>query len=136
MATVWGVLTYKPEQLASTEPFLIAFFLLYLAASLMYATRHGLLPKQAVDATLVFGLPLVAFGLQARLVHDVEYATAFSSLAMGGIYLALGWWALKRQGWWRRPVAGRMFCRAGHGFCDAGRTAGAGRALDHGRVGG
>jgi uncharacterized membrane protein len=98
VATVWGVLKYQPAQLASTEPFLIAFFALYLAASLMYATRHGLQPKQAVDATLIFGLPLVAFGVQAGLVRDVEYATAFSSLAMGAVYLALGWWALKRGG--------------------------------------
>ncbi len=97
VATAWGVLKYRPEQLGSTEPFLIAFFALYLAASLMYATRHGLMPKQAVDATLIFGLPLVAFGLQAGLVHGVEYATAFSALAMGAIYLALGWWALKRN---------------------------------------
>ncbi len=97
VATAWGVLKYRPEQLASTEPFLIAFFVLYLAASLMYATRHGLQPKQAVDATLIFGLPLVAFGLQAGLVRDIEYATAFSSLAMGAIYLGLGWWALRRD---------------------------------------
>jgi uncharacterized membrane protein len=96
VATAWGVLKYQPAQLASTEPFLIAFFLLYLAASLMYATRHGLLPKQAVDATLIFGLPLAAFGLQAGLVRDIEYAIAFSSLAMGAVYLGLGWWALKR----------------------------------------
>ena len=98
VATLWGVLKYQPEQLASSEPFLIAFFALYLAASLMYATRHGLVPKQAVDATLIFGLPLVAFGLQAALVRDVEYATAFSALALGAVYLALGWWALKRGG--------------------------------------
>ncbi len=97
VATAWGVLKYRPEQLATTEPFLIAFFALYLAASLMYATRHGLQPKQAVDATLIFGLPLVAFGLQAGLVRNIEYATAFSSLTMGAIYLALGWWALKRN---------------------------------------
>ena len=97
VATAWGVLKYRPEQLASTEPFLIAFFVLYLAASLMYATRHGLKPKQAVDATLIFGLPLVAFGLQAGLMRDIEYATAFSALAVGAIYLGLGWWALRRN---------------------------------------
>lgn len=98
VATLWGVLKYQPGQLASTEPFLVAFFALYLAASLMYATRHGLVPKQAVDATLIFGLPLVAFGLQAALVRDVEYATAFSALGLGAVYLALGRWALKRGG--------------------------------------
>ncbi len=98
VATAWGALKYLPEHFASTEPFLIAFFALYLAASLMYATRHSLQPKKAVDATLIFGLPLVAFGLQAALVREIEYATAFSSLALGAVYLALGAWALKRAG--------------------------------------
>ncbi len=97
VATLWGVLKYQSEQLASTEPFLMAFFLIYVVASLLYATRHSLAPKQAVDATLIFGTPLVAFGLQAGLVKDIEYATAFSSLALGAFYLGLGWWALRRQ---------------------------------------
>ena len=98
VATAWGALKYQPEHFTSTEPFLIAFFLVYLVASLLYAMRHSLAPKQAVDATLVFGTPLVAFGLQAALVKDMEYATAFSSLALGALYLGLGWWAVKRQG--------------------------------------
>ncbi len=116
VATAWGVLKYQPEQLASTEPFLIAFFVLYLAASLMYATRHGLQPKQAVDATLIFGLPLVAFGLQAGLVRDIEYATAFSSLAMGAIYLGLGWWALKRKDGGVGQWLAECFVALGMGF--------------------
>ena len=97
IATVWGVLKYQPDQLTSTEPFLIAFFLIYVGASLLYATRHSLAPKQAMDATLIFGTPLVAFGLQAGLVHHIDYATAFSALSMGAFYLGLGWWALKRK---------------------------------------
>jgi uncharacterized membrane protein len=98
VATVWGVLKYRPANFETTEPFLIAFFLVYVAASLMYALRHSLSAKRAVDATLIFGTPLVAFGLQAGLVRQFEYATAFSSLAMGAFYLALGWWALRRRG--------------------------------------
>ena len=70
VATLWGVLKYRPEHFDTTEPFLIAFFLVYLAASLLYALRHSLEPKQAVDATLIFGTPIVAFGLQAALVRD------------------------------------------------------------------
>ncbi|WP_170211808.1 DUF2339 domain-containing protein [Rhodoferax bucti] len=98
VATLWGSLKYEPALLSSTEPFLLAFFALYLLASLFYATRHGLRPQQAVDATLIFGLPIVAFGLQAALVREVEYAAAFSALALGALYLGLGWWALRRQG--------------------------------------
>ena len=90
VATLWGVLKYRPEHFDTTEPFLIAFFLVYLAASLLYALRHSLEPKQAVDATLIFGTPIVAFGLQAALVRDYEYATAFSSLAMGALVPGAG----------------------------------------------
>lgn len=92
IATLWGVLQYRPGQFATTEPFLVAFFLVYLAASLLYATRHNLAARRAVDATLVFGTPIVAFSLQAALVRDVEYAMAFSALALGALYLAMGWW--------------------------------------------
>ena len=96
VATLWGVLKYRPEQFATTEPFLIAFFFVYLVASLLYATRHALGARRAVDATLIFGTPIVAFGLQAGLVREFQYASAFSSLALGALYLALGWWMLRR----------------------------------------
>lgn len=91
IATVWGVLQYRPEQYASTQPFLVAFFLVYLAASLLYATRHSLEARHAVDATLIFATPLVAFSLQAALVRTIEYGAAFSALALGAWYLALAW---------------------------------------------
>jgi uncharacterized membrane protein len=91
IATAWGVLRYEPAHLASTEPFLLGFFAVYLAASLLYALRHSHAPRQGVDATLVFGVPIVAFGLQAALVRDIEYATSFSALTLGALYLGLGW---------------------------------------------
>jgi uncharacterized membrane protein len=97
VATVWGVLKYRPEQFASTEPFLAAFFATYLLASLFYALRHGQGARKAVDATLIFGTPIVAFSLQAALVRDMPYAMAFSSLALGAVYVVLGWWTLRRQ---------------------------------------
>lgn len=96
VATVWGVLKYEPRHLATTEPFLIGFFLVYLVASLLYALRHAHPARKAVDATLVFGTPIVAFGLQAALVRNIEYATAFSALALGALYLVLGWWLVRR----------------------------------------
>jgi uncharacterized membrane protein len=118
VATLWGALKYRPENLASTEPFLIAFFVVYLAASLMYALRHSLSAKRAVDATLVFGNPIVALGLQAALVRDVEYALAFSSLALGALYLALGWWMAgsRREGDDVRRWLAESFLALGLGF--------------------
>jgi uncharacterized membrane protein len=95
VATVWGVLQYRPENFDTAEPFLIAFFGVYLLASLLYALRHSLAPKRAIDATLVFGNPIIAFGLQAGLMREYEYGAAFSALALGALYLALGWWMMR-----------------------------------------
>jgi uncharacterized membrane protein len=118
VATVWGALKYRPENLQTTEPFLIAFFVVYLAASLMYALRHALSAKRAVDATLVFGTPIVAFALQAALVREIEYALAFSSLALGALYLALGWWMVRsrREGDEVRRWLAECFLALGLGF--------------------
>lgn len=120
VATLWGVLKYTPALFDSTEPFLLAFFALYLAASLLYATRHGLHPRQAVDGTLVFGLPIVAMALQAQLVQGMPYALALSALALGALYLALGWWAALRQDGAQGEGVGRWlaecFAALGVGF--------------------
>jgi uncharacterized membrane protein len=101
VATMWGSLRYAPEQYASTQPFLIAFFLIYVAAAILYAKREvtqlKATPQGAVDATLVFGTPIVAFGLQAALVQPIEFAMAFSALALGAFYLLLASILLKRS---------------------------------------
>ncbi|QJW85733.1 DUF2339 domain-containing protein [Ramlibacter terrae] len=46
---------------------------------------------------MVFGTPIVAFGLHTGLVRDVPYAGAFSALVLAALYLALGWWLVKRS---------------------------------------
>ncbi|GGX72018.1 DUF2339 domain-containing protein [Saccharospirillum salsuginis] len=89
IGTLWGVLQYVPEQFASTESFLVLFFLFYVGIALLFALRQPPRLKGYVDGTLVFGVPLVAFGLQACLVVDFEYGLAWSSLALGAFYGAL-----------------------------------------------
>ena len=120
VASLWGVLKYNPALFDSTEPFLLGFFALYLGATLAYATRHSLHPRQAVDGTLVFGLPIVTMALQAQLVRDMPYATALSSLGLGALYLALGWWAALRRGSEQEAGVGRWlaecFAALGLGF--------------------
>jgi len=86
---IWGARFYRSEFFASTEPFLILFFLFYVAIAVLFALRQDASVKSPVDGTLVFGTPLIAFGLQSALVHDIEYATAFSALALSGFYLLL-----------------------------------------------
>lgn len=86
---VWGDRYYRAEYFASTEPFLILFFLFYVAIAVLFALRQEASIKSPVDGTLVFGVPLVAFGLQTALVHETEYATAFSALVLSSFYLSL-----------------------------------------------
>jgi uncharacterized membrane protein len=94
---VWGNRYYRPEYLAGTEPFLILFFLFYVAIAVLFALRQEASVKDPVDGTLVFGVPLVGFGLQSALVRDIEYATAFSALALSGFYLLLAKYLLSRR---------------------------------------
>lgn len=96
VGTAWGVLRYAPAHFASTEPFLVAFVLLYIAAAVLHALRHGLAPQRAVDGTLVFGVPLVGFGLQAALVRELSLGSALSALALGALYLGLTAWLAGR----------------------------------------
>jgi uncharacterized membrane protein len=85
----WGSQFYRPELFFSTEPFLILFFLFYVAIAVLYALRQAPQLKHYVEGTLIFGTPLIGFGLQAALVHDFEYGLAFSSLVLAAFYLVL-----------------------------------------------
>ncbi|PRA30345.1 DUF2339 domain-containing protein [Pseudomonas poae] len=97
----WGARVYTPALLWSTEPFLILFFVMYLAIGLLYARRKlmeagegeslgaQLRKGDYVDGTLLFGPPLVGFGLQFALVQHLEFGAAFSALSLGIIYMVL-----------------------------------------------
>ena len=89
IATFWGVTRYRPEHFASTEPFLILFFLFYVAIAVLYALRQSFALRDYVDGTLVFGTPLFVAGLQSGLVRDMPYGMAFSAIGMSAVYLVL-----------------------------------------------
>ncbi len=89
IGALWGARFYRPEHFATTEPFLIAFFLIYVGIALLYALRRSIAVKSYVDGTLVFGTPLIAFGLQSQLMRDTEYGLAFSALALAAFYVLL-----------------------------------------------
>jgi uncharacterized membrane protein len=86
---LWGGRYYRAELFGSTEPFLILFFLFYVAIAVLFARHREASIKNPVDGTLVFGTPLIAFGLQTALVYEFEYGAAYSALALGGFYLVL-----------------------------------------------
>ncbi|MFA6903742.1 MAG: DUF2339 domain-containing protein [Gallionellaceae bacterium] len=95
ISTFWGVTRYQAEHFASTEPFLILFFLFYVAIAVLYATRQAPDLKNYVDGTLVFGTPIIAFGLQAGMTQQYamlqlfEYGLAVSAVALSLFYLSL-----------------------------------------------
>lgn len=89
IASIWGGKYYQPHYFSSTEPFLILFFLYYVAVSILYALRQPMSTNGFVDGTLVFGLPLVAFGLQYGLVRNFEYGLAISAMNLGLFYILL-----------------------------------------------
>lgn len=98
IATLWGVTSYRPEHFASTEPFLLLYFAFYLAIAVRYALREAPNLKHYLDATLVFGTPIVGFGLQSQLVRPYEFAAAFSALALAALYLLLARWLWAKRG--------------------------------------
>ena len=115
IGTIWGVKKYIPENFATTEPFLIIFFLLFTLIAVLYAHRQATKASDYVDATLVFGTPLVGFSLQYGLLHDSKFGLAYSALALGVFYLGLAWWVLTRK---RETLKflGECFLALGIGF--------------------
>ena len=91
ISATWGASRYTPELFSSTEPFLILYFLMYLSISILFTIKHPYEPKNLVDGTLVFGLPVVAFPLQVKLVTFFEYGEAYSAVALGLMYLLLSY---------------------------------------------
>ncbi|HET8697529.1 MAG TPA: DUF2339 domain-containing protein [Gammaproteobacteria bacterium] len=122
IATLWGYDGYRPELFASTEPFLVLFVAMYMVIPVLFAmdrnrARIGLrstaadggsaaeaadaVPTQPnlkgfVDGTLVFGTPLVGFGLQSQLVANMEYGLAISALVLAAAYVCLATFIYRR----------------------------------------
>ncbi|CAN5237347.1 DUF2339 domain-containing protein [soil metagenome] len=108
----WGVLKYRPEHYASSQAFIIVFFLLFIAIMLMPARRghrglDGAAAGSRLDtwtsSSLLFGLPTVTFALQYGLVGHTEYGAALSALVLAAFYVLLA--TLMRA----RPALGLTF---------------------------
>ncbi|PXX98138.1 DUF2339 domain-containing protein [Halomonas sp. LBP4] len=94
IATAWGVLAYRPADIATVQPFLVLFFVLYLLIPVFHA-RHrpaatgGLVDSRRVDGSLVFGTPLVAFALQSALLEGARMPLAYCALGLALVYALL-----------------------------------------------
>ncbi len=83
---IWGYDAYRPELFGTVEPFLVLFVALYLVIPVLFALRQPPELRGYVDGTLVFGTPIIGFGLQALLVADTRYGLAISAVVLAAIY--------------------------------------------------
>src|SRR5258706_3664655 len=85
----WGKANYRPEIFGSVEPFVLAFFAIYLVIPILFATRQPPQLKGLVDGTLVFGTPAAVAFMQAELVRRMAYGLAWSAFVGGALYTLL-----------------------------------------------
>ncbi|MCW2002736.1 putative membrane protein [Xanthomonas arboricola] len=96
IGTLWGALQYAPAKFATTEPFLLLFFAMYVVIPVLHARRGDGSAGKLIDGSLLFGTPLVAFALQARLLEGDRLPLALCALAVAALYAALAAWLLRR----------------------------------------
>lgn len=96
IGTAWGYLAYHPDRFTTTEPFLVIFVLMYTIIPVLFASRERPNLKGWVDGTLVFGTPLVGFGLQTQLVGDTEFGLAISAVALAGLYVSIATYLFRK----------------------------------------
>jgi uncharacterized membrane protein len=109
---VFRAFSYSPEKLVSTGLFLLLFFLLYVAVAVLFSLRQKPNLKNYVSGSLVFGLPVVVFGIHSTLVSRIEYGLAFSALGFGVFYLMLAW-LVYRSGRENLRLLGEAFAALG-----------------------
>ena len=97
IGTAWGVLKFQPQYFASSEPFLIFFFLLYIAIAMLFTLRQPMKVRGYVDGALVFGNPIAAFGLQSGMLRHNSMALAYSALCMSALYMLLAFLVKRRR---------------------------------------
>lgn len=87
---LWGERSYREELFNSVEPFVLLFFLFFNVIAILYARKQAPDLKSPVDATLVFGTPLISFAFQSVLLQPYEYGLAFCALAYAAFYILVG----------------------------------------------
>jgi uncharacterized membrane protein len=96
ISTFWGVLHYNSRLFDSTEPFLVLFFVFYVAIAILFSIRQPPQLRGYVDGTLIFGTPMAAFGYESAMLYERSTALAVSALVVGAFYFLLAW-VLHRQ---------------------------------------
>ncbi len=99
---LWGGREYRAEMFWQVEFFLLAFFLQFVLAAVLFAIRQPKDNKGYVDASLVFGTPLIVFAIQASIVSAYEFGLALTALGLAAFYLLISTlFARTRRGYYR-----------------------------------
>ncbi len=113
VGALWGVFEYRTERYASSQAFLVAFFLLFATIGLLPARRAAeraeadvpggseLSPGRGaawVNGSLLFGLPTITFALQLGLVRHLPFGIALSALVLAAFYVVLAMVLRRRAG--------------------------------------
>ncbi|MDX1516634.1 MAG: DUF2339 domain-containing protein [Woeseiaceae bacterium] len=96
IGSLWGYESYAPEKFATTEPFLIAYFVFYTAIAILFAFRQPPKLRGVVDGTLVFGTPALSFALQSIVVDHTEHGLTISAAVAAVYYAGLALWLRTR----------------------------------------
>ncbi|HEY5971420.1 MAG TPA: DUF2339 domain-containing protein [Pseudoxanthomonas sp.] len=117
IGTLWGVLQYRADKFASTEPFLLLFFAFYLLIPILYARKQPASRGDFIDGCLVFGTPLIVFSLQAALLmpndESPRMPLALCALGLGALYAVLARLFIHRE---RYAALGQSYALLAVGF--------------------
>jgi uncharacterized membrane protein len=124
---LWAATGYQQAMLASTEPFALLYFLLFVAIGFLFARRRlretpdapspgdptllirwAFAQANALDGILLFGTPWASFAWQTRLIEPHRTGAAWTALGIGLFYLGLAAW-LRRQSPWRYAALREVF---------------------------
>jgi len=118
ITSIWSVMIYRIDFYGSTQPFLILYFLMYVAIPLFFANKQALTQNETSnqnvhsDAFIILANPIFTLLLQLQLVKDIEYAGAFSALILAGFYIFLSRYLMKYKNF-NDPLVSAIFTSIG-----------------------
>lgn len=97
MLATWLRTSYEAAAYGTAQSILLAYFAVFVGASVLELRRHGEQRDQPLHTALFFGLPLAAMGIQVKLLAGQELTLAFACLGYAVVYVILAQWAARQR---------------------------------------